>query len=236
MPSRVLRTVPVLLALAASAVACGGSSSGSSPAASGGKALVGTFKLTAGKCHGNGTPTGSYFRMVDHGGTVAKGPYFHNPDSHCKDSSFSTETPGSKGGLVTGTFEPSPAKPFDAKGDSLAAEISVPGTFTAIKFGVETDAVDPQTHTKVTAPAIYDNNGKLTGNLEAFSASWNNQYFNQGSPKPGGGYPGLTSPVTGTYNASTGAFVLTWSSQIQGGAFDGFGGYWHLQGTFTPSS
>lgn len=236
MTTRALRVAVPVLALSALAVACGGSgSSRTSLDASSGTALVGTFHLTPGKCAGAGTPTGSYFRMVNHGGTVASGPYFHNPDSPCKDTSYSIESPGTKGGLVTGGYEPSPAKPFDAHGNSLANEIARPGTFTAIKFGVQTDPVDPQTKSKVPAPAIYDNNGKLTGNLEAFSASWNNQYFNQGSPKPGGGYPGLTTPVTGTYDARTGAFVLTWSSQIVGGAFNGFGGYWHLQGHFTPS-
>jgi len=198
--------------------------------------MVGRFHLTPGKCHNGGTPSGSYFRMVDRGGTVAHGKYFHNPDSPCKDTSYSVQVPGTKGGLITGTYQPSPATPFDAKGNSLAGEIAKPGTFTAIAFGVETDPVDPQTHQKVPAPVIYNDNGKLTGNLSAFSASWNNQYFNQGSPKPDGSFPGLTTPVSGTYNAKTGAFVITWSSQIQGGAFNGFGGYWHLQGHFTKSA
>lgn len=235
MKIRALRVVLPVVALSATVAGCGGGSSGG-PTAGSGKALVGTFHLAAGKCHNGGQPSGSYFRMVDRGGTVAHGKYFHNPDSPCKDQSYSVESPGTDGGIVTGHYEPSPAKPFNAKGDSLAGKIAKPGTFTAIAFGIETDPVDPQTHQKVPAPAIYDDNGRLTGNLEALSASWNNQYFNQGSPKPGGGYPGLTTPVRGTYNAKTGAFVLSWSSQIQGGAFDGFGGYWHLQGHFTPAA
>lgn len=236
MNTRALRVALPTLAIAATIAACGSSSSGGDPASSGkGTALVGTFHLTPGKCS-TGTPTGSYFRMIDRGGTVAHGKYFRNPDSPCKDQSFSVQQPGTDGGLITGSYQPSPSKPFDAAGNSLATKIAQPGTFTAIKFGVETDPVDPQTHKKVPAPAIYDNNGKLTGQLEAFSASWNNQYFNQGSPKPGGALPGLTTPVSGTYDAKTGQFVLTWASQIQGGAFDGFSGYWHLQGHFTPSS
>ena len=36
--------------------------------------------------------------------------------------------------------------------------------------------------------------------------------------------PGLTSPITGTYNAKTRAFVLTWTSQVVGGPFNGFTG------------
>jgi hypothetical protein len=233
MRSRALRVVLPALTLAAVTAGCGGSS-GTSATKTSGSALVGTFHLTPGKCHGRGTPTGSYFRMIDRGGTVAHGKYFHNPDSPCKDTSYSVQVPGTKGGLITGTYQPSPTKPFDAKGNSLADQIAKPGTFTAIQFGVQTDPVDPQTHQKVPAPTIYDDNGKLTGNLSAFSASWNNQYFNQGSPKPDGSYPGLTTPVSGTYDAKTGAFVITWSSQIQGGAFNEFGGYWHLKGHFTP--
>ena len=66
------------------------------------------------------------------------------------------------------------------------------------------------------------------------SASWNNEYFNQGSPKPNGTRPGLTTPVSGSYDAATNAFVLTWSSQVVGGPFNGFTGYWHLVGTFVP--
>jgi hypothetical protein len=236
MKSRALRVILPVLVIATSAAACGGGSSSGDPGTAGkGQALVGTFHLTPGKCT-TGTPTGSYFRMIDRGGTVQNGKYFRNPDSPCKDQSFSTQQPGTQGGLVTGSFQASPATPFDAKGNSLATKIATPGTFTAIKFGVETDPVDPQTHKNVPAPAIYANGSKLTGQLEAFSASWNNQYFNQGSPKPGGAYPGLTTPVSGTYDAKTGKFVLTWASQIQGGAFDGFSGFWHLQGKFTPSS
>jgi hypothetical protein len=66
--------------------------------------------------------------------------------------------------------------------------------------------------------------------------TWNNQYFNQGSPKPDGSYPGNTRPATGTYDAGTGAFTLSWTSQVQGGPFDKFTGQWHLAGRFVPSS
>jgi hypothetical protein len=30
--------------------------------------------------------------------------------------------------------------------------------------------------------------------------------------------------------------VLTWKSLIVGGQFNGFTGYWHLEGTFVPAS
>jgi hypothetical protein len=236
MSNRVIRVALSLAAVAIAAAACGGSSSGGSSADGSGKQLVGTFQLTPGKCNGTGTPTGTYFRMIEANGTLAKGPYFKNPDSACQDQSYSIELPGTDGGLVTGGFQPSPAQAFDAHGNALADRITQPGTFTAIKFAIETDQIDPQSKKRVPAPSIVDNNGKLSGQLEAWSASWNNQYFNQGSPKPDGSMPGITSPVTGTYDAATGAFVLTWTSSIVGGPFNGFSGYWHLQGHFTPAS
>jgi hypothetical protein len=237
--TRRTRTALSAACLAFAAAACGGGATSSGDAGPAtGKALVGTFHLSAGKCptHGTAAPTGSYFRMIDANGTLANGPYFHNPDSVCKDKSFSVEIPGTDGGLITGTFQPPPAKAFDAEGNSLANRIIKSGTFTAIQFGIQTEATDPQSHTKVPAPQIFDDNGELSGQLEAWSASWNNQYFNQGSPKPDGSSPGITSPVTGSYDAATGAFTLTWTSSIVGGPFNSFSGYWHLQGHFTPSS
>jgi hypothetical protein len=75
----------------------------------------------------------------------------------------------------------------------------------------------------------------LSGDLRAWEATWNKQDFNQGSPKPDGSMPKLTTPAHGTYNASTGAFVLEWTSTIVGGPFNEFTGSWHLAGTFRPA-
>ena len=199
-----------------------------------GKPLVGTFKLTAGSCT-SGTPKGTYFRMISPGGTIEKGKFFYNPDSPCKDQSFSPQKPGSDGGLVTGAFQPAAGKAFDAQGNAQAARITRPGSFTAIDFALSTNQVDPQTRKKVPAPEIRAKDGKLSGQVTAWSAAWNNLYFNQGSPKPDGSTPGLTSPVTGTYDASTGRYTLEWASQIVGGPFNRFTGFWHLEGTFVPS-
>ena len=49
------------------------------------------------------------------------------------------------------------------------------------------------------------------------------------------GLPGLTRPVSGTYNASTHDYVLAWTSQVSGGPFNGFTGYWHLAGKFVQA-
>jgi hypothetical protein len=230
------RLIPIVAIAATVLIAAGCSSSGAkhNAAETGATPLVGTFKLVAGSC--TGTLTGTYFRMIQPGGTLAAGKYFLNPDSKCADQSITTEKPGTDGGLVTGTYQPGPAKTFDAKGNTLAASILTPGSFTAINFGILTTKVDPQSHKAVPAPQIFVDGTKLTGQVEAWSAAWNNLYFNQGSPKPDGSSPGLTSPVTGTYDPSTHAFLLTWASTIVGGPFNGFSGYWHLQGTFVPAS
>lgn len=219
------------LGLSAALAGCGG---GGHHAATG-QALVGTFRLAAGSCAA-GSASGSYFRMITPGGTVQNGKFFLNPDSICADKSYTPIKPGTAGGFVTGTYQPNPKPAFGSTGNALAASIISPQTFTAIDFALSTNPVDPQSGKAVPAPQIYDDGGKLSGQLQSWSAAWNHQYFNQGSPKPGGSLPGLTSPVTGTYDASTGAFVLTWASEVIGGPFNGFSGYWHLQGTFTPEA
>jgi hypothetical protein len=134
--------------------------------------------------------------------------------------------------LVTGTYQPNPNPAFNAQGGALASGIVQPQSFTAIDFSIATNKVDPQTGDHVPAPSLSVANGKISGQVEAWSASWNKLYFNQGSPKPGGADPGLTAPVTGTYNAKTHAFLLSWTSQVVGGPFNGFTGDWHLTGTF----
>jgi hypothetical protein len=223
-------------AVALVALAGCSSSATTTPTTAGGpKLLDGTFRLTAGSRQGAGV-TGSYFRMISPGGTIASGPFFSNPDSRSTDKSYTLVSPGAAGGLVTGAYQPNPSPAFDAKGNALADAIIAPGTFAALKFSIATNPTDPQSKQSVPKPSISVSHGKLTGQVEAMAAAWNNQYFNQGSPKPGGGSPGLTAPVSGTYNATTHAFVLTWASQVVGGPFNGFTGYWHLQGTFTPAS
>jgi len=183
----------------------------SSAASSGRHALDGTFKLQAGACFGDAV-TGTYFRMIFPNGSVSKGKFFDNPDSTCPNKTFTLAVPGQQGGLITGIVQPQ--------------------SFTAIDFSIATNKKDPQTGLTVPPPAISDDHGKLSGQVEAWSAAWNKLYFNQGSPKPTGKRPGLTEPLSGTYNAKTRAFVITWASQVVGGPFNGFTGYWHLAGTF----
>jgi hypothetical protein len=196
--------------------------------------LVGTFKLAPGNCTFDSV-SGTYFRMIDPKGNVKTGSFFQNPDSLCINKTYTLAVPGVDGGLVTGKYQPNPKPVFSATGGARADLIVQPQSFTAIDFSISTNNVDPQTGKKVPLPEIVDRGGKLSGQIEAWSAAWNKQYFNQGSPKPGGSHPGLTLPISGTYNSTTHAFVLTWASQVVGGPFNGFAGYWHLSGTFVPA-
>ncbi|MGD0392892.1 MAG: hypothetical protein ABSC41_09620 [Acidimicrobiales bacterium] len=226
-----------VLGVAAMAALAGCGSSTSSPpttTAAGPQVLTGVFHLTAGHDAGSGA-TGSYFRMINPGGTVKAGPFFTNTYSTATDKTYTLLRPGAAGGLATGTYQPGPEPPFDSKGNARADAIMTPQTFEALDMSISTNPTDPQSHLPVPKPTITTDHGKLTGQVEAISAGWNNEYFNQGSPKPGGAYPGSTARVSGTYSASTRAFVLVWASQVVGGAFNGFTGYWHLQGTFTPA-
>lgn len=194
--------------------------------------LVGTIQLDPGACEGGTFSAGSYLQMVLPGGTAEAGPYFENPDSGCDDKAFTILEPGTDGGLVIGDYQPSPEPAFGADGSALADAIITPTPFTAIAFSFSSNPTDPQTELDVPAPTLTFDGEALTGDLSAVTASWNNEWFNQGSPKPDGSSPGLTSPVTGTYDPETGAITLEWASQVVGGPFNDFTGIWHLEGTF----
>lgn len=242
MSRRSLRTsVVVLLAVMMMTAACGGSSkkadtSGSSsgaaaPAASSTK-LVGVFKITQGTCDPSGKATGSWFRMVQSGGTLATGPFVSNGDSPCTDKTWTPLVPGTDGGLRTGAYQPQATPAFDAAGNGTAGAIVAPTPWFAVKFALSSNAEDPQTKAKTAEPTIQASGSTLTGDLRALGAAWNQQYFNQGSPKPTSEASPNTTPVKGTYDAATKAYTLDWTSQISGGPFDKFTGVYHLEGTF----
>jgi hypothetical protein len=190
--------------------------------------LVGTFRIDPGRC-GGAAITGSYFRIAKPGGSIASGPFFLNPQSTCRDRSYTVVQPGSDGGLVAGSFQPNPQPAFDSAGHPRAGAIIAPVAFDGSSLSISTNSVDPQSGEHLSPPAIKAVKGKLSGQLEAWSGEWSRQYFNQGSPRPDGG---LTRPATGNYDRTTGAYVLTWASQMLGYPFNGFTVYWHLAGRF----
>ena len=193
--------------------------------------LTGTFGVNAGKFK-RGKASGTYFRMIYPKGSVKKGPFFKNSDSKASDKTYTLLRPGIDGGLRTGAFQDPPNPAFAPNGFALANRIVQPTAFAGIKFSLSTAAKDAQSGRTVGVPVVRANGKKLSGDLRGFTASWNSIWFNQGSPKPAGNRPGLTRTVKGTYNARTGHYVLTWVSQIVGGPFNDFAGYWHLEGTF----
>jgi hypothetical protein len=196
----------------------GGAAAAPTARAASSRNLVGTFKITAGR-YARGKAGGSFLRMI----IPAGGKYFDNPDSRSPDKSYTLIAPGLQGGLATGRYQPNPSPVFDSKGDARVATIMSPQSFDGIKFSVASVAKNPQTGAKNPVPQIRLTGNALSGQVEAVTAEWNGQNFAQGS-----------SSVTGRYNPKTRAFLLTWTSPISGGPFNGFSGYWHLQGTFVP--
>ena len=208
------------------------SSTSVSTSSSGPQALVGVFKIDPGTCSAAGVTAGSYFRMVQAGGTAAAGPFVPNGDSPCGDKSWNPLLPGTDGGLRTGAYQPQADPAFDAAGNATVKSIAQPVKFFAVNFGVSTNEKDPASGAATKKPAITTDGGKLTGDLDAFAAAWNKQQFNQGGPKPDGSTSGNTTAPSGTYDPATGKYTLEWTSQISGGPFDNFTGVWHLEGTF----
>jgi hypothetical protein len=257
---------PALLALTALAgigAACSASPSNTTgAAAAGNRDLVGLFRITPGRVDA-GHITGSWFRMLQPGGNPTTGPYMINADSPADGGQATLLSPGTEGGLRTGGYQSQPVPAFDGGGNSLADAIMTPTKFFGVKFSISTNQVDLQTKTDVAPPAVVLDNGKLKADLSAWAASWNNQNFNQGAPKPvtstqakapgqqqterawdwvsqrwlnAAPKPTVTgSGATGTFDARTGAFVLQWTSLIVGGPFNGFTGLWHLEGVFQAS-
>ena len=198
--------------------------------------LVGLFRLDPGVQSASGAISGTYFQMLNGSVPLANG------DSTALDKNYTPLRPGTDGGLRTDAYHPAPSPAFagtvdgQPTGDALANRIVQPQKFFAIDFSIVTDAVDAQTLQADPLPQISVQDGKLNGQTTAWVAQWNGLSFNQGSAKPDGTSPGLTQPVTGTYDATSGHFVLLWKSQIVGGPFNGFTGSWHLEGTFVPAA
>lgn len=197
--------------------------------------LDGLLAVDGGACEDEGVTEGSWFRMVQSGGTAEEGPFVANADSPCGDQTWTPLAPGADGGLRLGDYQPMPDEPFDDDGNGTASAILGPQSFFAVEFAVATAPTDRQTGTEVPAPEITHNgDGGLSGQVTAFSVAWNGQFFNQGAPKPEGAAQEGTAAPEGTYDAESGAFTLTWRSRIEGGPFDGFTGVWHLEGTHEP--
>ncbi|GAA4406063.1 hypothetical protein [Tsukamurella soli] len=268
---RTRHTAAAIALVGVLAAGCGAQPSGRSAASSapaganaaaGSHELVGLFRLTPGAERG-GHLTGTWFKMAIVGGTAAAGPYVTNANSTVDGGQVTPLQPGTAGGLRTGSYQ-TEARPGFKGGNSLSSSVTRPTGFFDVLFGISTNPVDPQTHTPLPPPSVTELDGRLTADVSAWAASWNNQEFNQGAPKPvpstGPQPPGqqkvtrawdwvshrwLAQPATarttgpqatGTYDPQTRHFTLDWSSHIAGGPFNDFTGVWHLEGTFEPSA
>ncbi|MHB1514326.1 MAG: hypothetical protein ACYCVY_01210 [Acidiferrobacteraceae bacterium] len=72
----------------------------------------------------------------------------------------------------------------------------------------------------------FDTSGStISGNLSSWTVFWNGTNFNQGA-----------DPVSGTWNSSTGAYNIAWTSTIHGGPFSGQTGSWSFNGVATAGT
>jgi hypothetical protein len=201
--------------------------------------LNGIFKLTPATDAG-AVIKGSWFEMLDpeEGGIRKPLP---NGNSPLANQDYTPVSPGTSGGLSTSAFQPAPSPAFSEviagkeRGNAIANAIMQPQSFFGFNFSVVSEATDRQTAEADPIPSIVDTGGHLSGQVTAWSVGWNGEWFNQGSPKPNGSLPNGTTAVSGTYDASTGAYVLEWRSLIVKGPFNGFLGAWHLEGTYVPA-
>lgn len=198
--------------------------------------LVGLFRFDEGVSNPDGTHSGTYFRMFIPRGLEWP---FSNENSRSRDKTYTLLRPGTDGGLRTDAYQ-TPASPlYDGTG-VLTRSIVQRELFFGAYFTVFTQSSDAATGATTGSPTpipeIYCKDGRLTGQTTAWTANWNGApLFNQGSPKPDGSLPGFTQPVSGTYDPVTRHYVIEWTSQIVGGGFNNYSGYWHLEGTFVPA-
>jgi hypothetical protein len=261
--SRIAAAIVALMLVGVVAVAAPVAQAGArSSTGGGGRALVGLFRLTPGTFVG-GHLGGTWFQMLQPGATVTKGPFMKNANSSADGGLATLLQPGTAGGFRTEVYQSQPTPAFDAGGNSLASAIINPTEFFGVKFSLSTNKIDPQTKTASVPPIVELKNGRLTADLSSWAASWNNQNFNQGAPKPVsntsakspgqkqaqqawnfvsqrwlGSAPKATvtgASATGTLDPKTDKFVLQWTSLIVGGPFNGFTGHWHLEGVYQPS-
>jgi hypothetical protein len=233
---------------------------GGTQGADAGTPLVGLLRLDPGRQEVSGKLSGTWFRMgqnsVASNPTGAKDPKdpagegsgLPNGNSTAYDNQYTLLRPGADGGLRTDRFQPAPDPAFagtvngQPTGNALANAVIQPQAFFNVDFSIATDAVARDTNTDgslrtgtAPLPAIVAKDGKISGQTTAWTALWNGLYFNQGAPKPDGTTPAGTTPLYGTYDASTRHFVLKWTSLIVGGPFNGYVGVWHLEGTYEPA-
>ena len=240
---RIVKTVSIVASEKVSTTPTAGTTPTGTPGSPGspsdpGTPLLGLLKLDPGNQAYSGALSGTYFQMLG----------ITNSNSSALDTNYTLLRPGTDGGLRTDAYQGPPNPPFSGveTGNALASRVVLPQSFLNINFSIVTQPLDPQTGTPDPLPNLVAKDGVITGQITDWAAQWNGLSFNQGSPKPDGTYPVLgpspfgglagTTPVSGTYDAATRHFVITWRSLIVSGPFNDQTGQWHLEGTFVPAS
>ena len=163
-------------------------------------------------------------------------------------------SPGSAGGVVLGTYQNfvlDPDEPhllnwdglgssagtgYNRAGPTTQSTMLAPFSFFNNSTYVGTNPVGYQSGEAHFAPTADISNCvgtscTLSVDLSSWEVLWNGSAFEQG-PRPLNSGPFV--PAVGTYDTATGAYSLTWKSQIKGGPFNSVTGTWHLEGTVTP--
>ena len=73
--------------------------------------------------------------------------------------------------------------------------------------------------------------GTITVNMSSWTMRWDTSSLSQDPGSTGFTWNQGNPSVTGTWNSTTGAYNIAWSSLMLGGPFDGSTGNWTLQGT-----
>ena len=184
-------------------------------------------------------------------GVYSGGSYFAMNSANPNGSSVAMLTAGSAGGILLGTYQnfvTDPDVPHPANWDGAGALAGTGYTQLVTQgsafnpfnfFGKSTyiglNPVSYQSGVSKLAPSadvdLNDCTGtvcSMTADLSAWEVYWNGSVFEQG-PRPVN--TGPFTLATGMYDTATGKYSLDWASQINGGPFNGVGGYWHIEGT-----
>ena len=207
-------------------------------------ALTGTMLIDAGvskviDANGNSVyVSGSYFAMGA-----------NNPNV-----SSTMLKPGSAAGITLGTYQNFVLNPdvphlynWDGKGalagtgysglPTTQSNMLMPFSFFGTSTYVGTNPIGYQSGEAHVAPTAdisncVGNACTLSVDLSSWEVMWNGSAFEQG-PRPLNSGPFVFA--VGSYDLATAAYSLSWTSQINGGPFNGVPGYWYLSGTVVPT-
>jgi hypothetical protein len=189
------------------------------------------------------------------------GSYFGLGTSNPNSSNAVMLTPGTAGGIQLGTYQnfvtnPDIPHPQGWKGDTNGDGIDegaagagysrqvVEGTaFSSFKFFsndtyIGLNPVSYQSAIAAPAPTVNldmttcaNNLCSITADFTAWEVFWNGSVFQQG-PRPVNSGP--FGVATGSYDLLTKRYSLGWTSQINGGPFNGVTGTWYIEGELAP--